>query len=69
MTRSEAITAEPGRQVATVGRLMATPNTTNVIPGQVVLTVDLRDLDHAKLIRFQDRFAQLAREIGAASGY
>ena len=65
---NEAVTGEPGRQVATVGRLSVTPNTTNVIPGQVVLTVDLRDLDMGKIERFTQRFEQLGREIGAASG-
>lgn len=64
----DAITAEPGRQVATVGRIVASPNTTNVIAGQVVLTVDLRDLDPAKIARFAARFEQLGREIGAATG-
>jgi N-carbamoyl-L-amino-acid hydrolase len=65
---NEAIRGEPGRQVATVGRIVATPNTINVIPGQVTLTVDLRDLDPAKLERFRARFEQLGREIGAATG-
>ncbi|MEQ1691968.1 MAG: Zn-dependent hydrolase, partial [Gemmatimonas sp.] len=65
---NDAVMAEPGRQVATVGRLNVTPNTTNVIPSQVVLTVDLRDLDHAKLVRFTERFEQLGRTIGAATG-
>lgn len=64
---NDAITREPGRQVATVGRLVATPNTTNVVPGQVVLTVDLRDLDAGKLARFRSAFEQIAREIGAAT--
>ena len=64
----DAVVAEPGRQVATVGRLVASPNTTNVIPGQVVLSVDLRDLDSAKLARFSARFEQLGRDIGAATG-
>jgi beta-ureidopropionase / N-carbamoyl-L-amino-acid hydrolase len=64
----EAIRSEPGRQVATVGRVNVTPNTTNVIPGQVVLTVDLRDLEQAKINRFEARFRQLASEIGAATG-
>ena len=57
---NDAITSEPGRQVATVGRITATPNTTNIIPGQVVLTVDLRDLDPGKLARFRARFEQTA---------
>jgi N-carbamoyl-L-amino-acid hydrolase len=65
---NEAIRSEPGRQVATVGRLIPSPNTTNVIPGQVVLTVDLRDLSPEKLSRFTARFQQLGREIGTATG-
>jgi N-carbamoyl-L-amino-acid hydrolase len=64
----DAIRSEPGRQVATVGRLVPTPNTTNVIPGSVVLTVDLRDLDMGTVERFAKRFAQLGREIGDATG-
>ena len=64
---NEAITSEPGRQVATVGRVDVTPNTTNVIPGRVVLTVDLRDLDMAKVERFNRRFEQIGREIGAST--
>ena len=64
---NEAIRSESGRQVATVGRLNVTPNTTNVIPGQVVLTVDLRDLDQSKIDRFTARFEQIAREIGTAT--
>jgi beta-ureidopropionase / N-carbamoyl-L-amino-acid hydrolase len=65
---NDAIRGEPGRQVATVGRLVAVPNTRNVIPGQVVLSIDLRDLDPATLSRFAARFEQLGREIGAATG-
>lgn len=64
---NDAIRSEPGRQVATVGRMVVSPNTTNVIPGQVVLTVDLRDLNPATLTRFTARFEQLGRDIGAAS--
>ncbi len=63
----DAITSEPGRQVATVGRVNVSPNTTNVIPGQVVLTVDLRDLDQTKVDRFDARFKQIAAEIGKAT--
>ncbi|MFM8566266.1 MAG: Zn-dependent hydrolase [Gemmatimonadota bacterium] len=64
---NEAIRSEPGRQVATVGRVVALPNTRNVIAGQVQLTVDLRDLDAAKVARFAARFQQIGREIGAAT--
>ena len=65
---NDAIRAEPGRQVATVGRVVVTPNTTNVIPGEVLLTVDLRDLDESKLTRFQNVFERLGRDIGTATG-
>lgn len=64
---NDAIRSESGRQVATVGRMNVSPNTTNVIPGQVVMTVDLRDLDPAKLDRFEARFKQLATDIGAST--
>ena len=65
---NEAVRSVPGRTVATVGRMTVTPNTTNVIPGQVVLTVDLRDLDAAKVEHYTTRFEQLGREIGTATG-
>lgn len=65
---NDAVRAEPGRQVATVGRVVPEPNTRNVIPGKVTLTVDLRDLDPAKLDRFAGAFEQLGREIGDATG-
>ena len=64
---NEAVRSVPGRTVATIGRMVVSPNTTNVIPGQVVLTVDLRDLDSAKITHFTDRFAQLGQEIATAT--
>ena len=64
---NEAIRSEPGRQVATVGRVIPSPNTTNVIPGQVVMTIDLRDLAVPTLERFTARFRQMAKEIGDAT--
>ncbi len=39
----------PGKQVGTVGRLLVSPGAQNVIPGEVKLTVELRDLDNAKI--------------------
>jgi len=63
----DAIRSEAGRQVATVGRLTASPNTTNVIAAQVMLTVDLRDLDQAKIEHFTQVFERLARTIGEAT--
>jgi N-carbamoyl-L-amino-acid hydrolase len=65
---NDAARSEPGRQVATVGRLVASPNTRNVIPGRVELTVDLRDLDTATLDRLEARIRQAAADIAGASG-
>ncbi|HEU4387744.1 MAG TPA: Zn-dependent hydrolase [Blastocatellia bacterium] len=39
----------PGRQVGTVGRLIVKPGAPNVIPGEVNLTVELRDLSMTKI--------------------
>lgn len=64
----EAIRGVSGRQVATVGRVVVSPNTTNLIADHVVLTVDLRDLEQAVVERFTTRFAELGREIGATTG-
>ena len=38
-----------GRQVGTVGRIQALPGAPNVIPGKVVLSLELRDLDASKI--------------------
>jgi N-carbamoyl-L-amino-acid hydrolase len=37
-------TSRPGRQVATVGRIRAEPGAPNVIPGRVVMSLEIRDL-------------------------
>ena len=60
---NEAIRAVPGRQVGTVGRLVAVPGTVNVIPGEVTLTVDLRDLAAETLTTFPAKFEELGRRI------
>lgn len=39
----------PGRQVATVGKILAHPGAPNVIPGRVELSLEIRDLDMAKI--------------------
>ena len=59
----EIVTSEPGRQVGTVGRLDVTPNSPNVIPGIVRLTIELRDLSPEKLTRLAERVRLRAAEI------
>jgi N-carbamoyl-L-amino-acid hydrolase len=51
----------PGRQVGTVGRIQAWPGAPNVIPGKVILSLELRDLDAAKI---QTLFQQIRTEAG-----
>jgi len=41
---NEIITAVPGSQVGTVGRLHAEPGAPNVIPGKVTMSLEIRDL-------------------------
>lgn len=59
----QIVTSEPGRQVGTVGRLEVTPNSPNVIPGVVRLTIELRDLSPEKLARLGEQIRQRAAEI------
>ncbi|MGI8785866.1 MAG: M20 family metallo-hydrolase [Acidobacteriota bacterium] len=67
------VTSEPGRHVGTVGRIQALPGAPNVIPGKVELTLELRDLDAAKIAslfeRIQAEAAQIAKSTGATFSY
>lgn len=57
----------PGRQVATVGRVVPAPNTRNVIAGRVDLTVDFRDLNPATLDTMFASIERQAAEIATAT--
>jgi N-carbamoyl-L-amino-acid hydrolase len=59
----QIISSEPGRHVGTVGRLEVTPNSPNVIPGIVRLTIELRDLSAEKLMRLGERVRERSTEI------
>jgi len=61
----EEVTREPGRQVGTVGHLEVFPNARNVVPGRVKHTIELRDLDAAKIKAIGDRIAARAQAIAA----
>jgi len=65
---NRVVRAEPGRQVGTVGRLLAFPGAPNVIPGRVVCTLELRDLDASKIQRLFDGILGEAGRIGDANG-
>ena len=62
------VTSMPGRQVGPVGRITALPGAPNVIPGKVVLSLELRDLDGRKIHRLFDLIAAAARRIGRENG-
>lgn len=65
---NDIVRAEPGRQVGTVGRIEAVPGAPNVVPGEVRLTLEMRDLDPAKVTMLADRIQAAAREIGVGDG-
>lgn len=62
------VTSEPGRQVGTVGQIRAEPGAPNVIPGRVVASLELRDLDRSKVDRLFAEIRDEAERIGQASG-
>ena len=65
---NRVVTSVPGRQVGTVGRIQALPGAPNVIPGKVVLSLELRDLDATKIAMLYERIRGEARQIADATG-
>ena len=61
------VTSVPGRQVGTVGRINAFPGAPNVIPGKVVLSLELRDLDATKIKMLYDKIHAEAQQIARDS--
>ena len=65
---NRVVTSIPGRQVGTVGQIQAFPGAPNVIPGKVVCTLELRDLDAKKIDMLHERVTSEASKIGKATG-
>lgn len=63
-----AATEFTGRQVATVGRIRAEPGAPNVIPGKAVLSIEVRDLDAARIDAVFKRIRERAASIAQARG-
>lgn len=57
------VTSVPGQQVGTVGRIAAEPGAPNVIPGRVVMSLELRDLSREKVASLFEKIQQEARAI------
>jgi beta-ureidopropionase / N-carbamoyl-L-amino-acid hydrolase len=64
---NRVVMSVPGRQVGTVGRINALPGAPNVIPGKVVLSLELRDLDAAKIGMLFERIQAEAQKLADAS--
>jgi len=65
---NEIVTRESGNQVGTVGEMHVHPNATNVIPGEVRHSIELRDLSAEKIDRLGEAIKTRAHEIAAATG-
>ncbi|MGH9906351.1 MAG: hydantoinase/carbamoylase family amidase [Pyrinomonadaceae bacterium] len=64
---NQTVTGVSGRQVGTVGRIQSLPGAPNVIPGKVILSLELRDLDAAKIKTLYERIFARAQEIAQSS--
>lgn len=64
---NEVVTGEGGKQVGTVGRIYAEPNTPNVIAGDVTMTLEIRDLSMAKVGRLFSAIKSRAKEIAEST--
>ncbi len=62
------VTSVPGRQVGTVGRMQVFPGAPNVVPGRVECSLELRDLDGAKIASLFTAIREEATRIGARNG-
>jgi N-carbamoyl-L-amino-acid hydrolase len=65
---NEIVTGAPGRQVGTVGRIRAEPGAPNVIPGRVVMSLELRDLSADTIRALFAEIQAAAERIAGASG-
>ena len=55
-------------RVATVGRMTVSPNSTNIIPGEVSLTIEIRDLERENILATLDYLRRCSEGIPQRSG-
>lgn len=65
---NQVVTGSQGRQVGTVGKIQAFPGAYNVIPGKVVLGLELRDLEASKIQTMFERIRTESERIAASTG-
>ena len=63
LTVNQVVTSVPGRQVGTVGRIRAEPGAPNVIPGKVVMSLEIRDLSADKIKMLYERIVAESKKI------
>jgi len=63
---NEITNSMEGSQVGTVGRINALPGAPNVIPGEVVLSLEIRDLSEEKIYTLYNQMVERGNEIGEA---
>jgi len=61
---NQIVTSVPGRQVGTVGWIKVEPGAYNVIPGKVILGLELRDLDEQKFVGLFEKIRGEAENVG-----
>ncbi|MEJ7830662.1 MAG: Zn-dependent hydrolase [Segetibacter sp.] len=65
---NEVITSVPGKQVGTIGKISAMPGAYNVIPGRVVLGLEIRDLSAEKIEQLFAGIEKKASTIATSAG-
>jgi N-carbamoyl-L-amino-acid hydrolase len=65
---NEVINNYDGSQVGSVGKISAHPGAYNVVPGKVVLGMEIRDLSYNKMLQLFKEIENRAANIAAASG-
>ena len=65
---NEVITSHKGKQVGTVGKIIAKPGAYNVVPGKVVLGLEIRDLSSDKISQLFHEIEKRAVSIAAIGG-
>ncbi len=61
----ERAAVDAGETVATVGHLVVEPNQTNIVPGRVVLRIDLRSVDDARIARAEEQIRAAITAVAA----
>ncbi len=67
LTINEIVTSHEGAQVGTVGKIQAFPGAGNVIPGEVKLNLELRDLSAEKIWKIYGEIEAKAKQLAEES--